>query len=109
MLLFQICGGIWETCEFINIVAIESADAVDALNGIMKALWGLDLTDDESKSKLISYNFDGASVNQGAKGGVTVKLQGIIHCVLFPKWCAPHKLALSQLDMPNRRIEAVTS
>ena len=89
--------------EFIDIVAIESANAVGVLNGVMEALRGLDLTDDELKSKLIGCTFDGASVNQGAKGGVIVKLQDIIPHVLVSIWCAPHKLELSLLDTTKQK------
>ena len=93
--------------EFIDIIAIASADANGVLNGILEALEGLDLSQDEIRSKLIGCTFDGASVNQGAKGGVIAKLKNLIPHVLVSLWCAPHKLELSLLDAAKEKDHGV--
>ncbi|XP_034080926.1 zinc finger protein 862-like [Gymnodraco acuticeps] len=84
--------------EFIDIMAVKSADANGVLAALLEALHHVDLTDGDIKKKIIGCTFDGASVNQGAKGGVIVKLRELLGHVLISIWCAPHKLELSLLD-----------
>ncbi|KAF3842692.1 hypothetical protein F7725_001541 [Dissostichus mawsoni] len=86
------------TTEFIDIMAVKSADANGVLAALLEALHHVDLTDGDIKKKIIACTFDGASVNQGAKGGVIVKLRELLGHVLISIWCAPHKLELSLLD-----------
>ena len=93
--------------QSIDIIAIASADANGVLNEILEALEGLDLSQDEIKSKLIGCTFHGASVNQGAKGGVIAKLKNLIPHVLVSLWCAPHKLELSLLDTAKEKDHGV--
>ncbi|KAK5918088.1 hypothetical protein CgunFtcFv8_002883 [Champsocephalus gunnari] len=79
-------------------MAVKSADANGVLAAFLEALHHVDLTDGDIKKKMIACTFDGASVNQGAKGGVIVKLRELMGHVLISIWCAPHKLELLLLD-----------
>ena len=86
--------------KFADIIAVKSADANGVLDAILEALSdSLELTYDEIKMKLIGCTFDGASVNQGIKGGVVAKLKPMIDHILVSIWCAPHKLELSIIDL----------
>ena len=89
--------------EFNDIIAVASADANGVLNGILEALEGLHLSQDEIESKLIGCTFDGSRVNQGAKGGVIAKLNNLIPHVLVSLWCAPYELELSLLNAAKEK------
>lgn len=89
-------------CRQIDIVAVQSSDASGILDALHRALEeGLNMRDLHPNHKetpsLIMANFDGASVNFGAKSGVVAKLKQD-----FPKLlslqCVAHKLELSILD-----------
>lgn len=84
--------------EFLDMVAVEKADA----DGVLAALWEAfeknGISREVVKERIIGCTFDGASVNQGAKGGVVTKLREMIPHVLVSIWCVPHKLELAVLD-----------
>ncbi|KAL3060907.1 hypothetical protein OYC64_009173 [Pagothenia borchgrevinki] len=52
------------TTEFIDIMAVKSADANGVLAALLEALHHVDLTDGDIKKNIIACTFDGASVNQ---------------------------------------------
>ena len=67
------------------------------------AIWdvletALHMSREDITPKMIGCTVDGASVNQGAKGGVVRKLQDEIGHTFVSLWWAPHKLELSLLD-----------
>ena len=67
------------------------------------AIWdtletALRMSREDITPKMIGCTFDGALVNQGAKGGIVRKLQDKIGHTFVSLWCAPHKLELSLLD-----------
>ena len=58
------------------IVALSSASADGIEAGIYEALHSVGLGREQIHNKLVFINLDGASVNQGKKGGVAKKNQG---------------------------------
>ena len=58
----------------------------------------LSMSREDITPKMIGCTFDGASVSQGAKGGIVRKLQDEIGHTFVSLCCAPHKLEISLLD-----------
>ena len=57
-------------CHFVDIVALESANADGILHVIDQSLLGIGITETTLQQKLVGCNFDGASVMLGSKTGV---------------------------------------
>ena len=68
--------------HFVNIVALESANADGILHGITQSLLGIGITEATLQQKLVGCNFDGASVMLDFKTGVTTQLNNshLKHC-----------------------------
>ena len=81
-----------------NIVALSSASAVGIEAGIYEALHSVGLGREQIRNKLVCINLDGASVNQGKKGGVAKKIKDDIPHAVVSTWCINHKLELAVLD-----------
>ena len=61
-------------CHFVDIVALESANADGILHAIDQSLLGIGITKTTLEQKLVGCNFDGASVMLGSKTGVATQL-----------------------------------
>jgi hypothetical protein len=81
-----------------RVEALESATADGVKAAILRALDSIGVTEDVLKEKLVSCNFDGANVMLGPKGGVGVKMQGMVDQPLVLVHCVAHNLELGALD-----------
>ncbi|CAC5389553.1 unnamed protein product [Mytilus coruscus] len=95
--------------RMIDIVSLNSADAIGILESIKEGLKsvGLDFeqlkANDGTHPKLLMIIFDGASVNFGSKSGVVKRIQDAVSERVFAIHCIAHKLELAVLDA-NKKI-----
>ena len=93
-----------------DIIAVESGKAV----AIEKAVWTalentLQMSKNEILPKLLGLTFDGASVNQGIKGGVVKIISDACDHIIVSIWCTPHKLELAFTDTKKHsRTDIIT-
>ena len=69
--------------DFVDIVALESANADGILHAIDQNLLGIGITETTLQQKLVGCNFDSASVMLGLKTGVATQLNNRVrvnHC-----------------------------
>ncbi len=76
---------------------MAKADAGGILAALQEGLAKIGVKDTNIVAKCIACNFDGASVNQGRKNGVVIKLKTMVDHVLVSMWCVSHKLELAGL------------
>ena len=68
--------------EFADIIVVKRADADGILAALKAGLDRIGVKEKDLIAKCIACNFDGASVNQGCKNGVVVKLEALVNHVL---------------------------
>ena len=85
-------------CHFVNIVALESANAEGILHAIDQSLLGIGVTKTTLQQKLVGCNFDGASVTLGSKTGVATQLNNRVNQNIVILHCVVHNLELGVGD-----------
>ncbi len=79
---------------------MEKADADGILAALKEGLDNIGVKEADMLAKCFACNFDGAaSVNQGSKHRVIVKLETMFNHVLVSVWYISHKLELAILDV----------
>ena len=85
-------------CHFVDIVALESANADGILHAIDQSLLGIGITKTTLEQKLVGCNFDGASVMLGSKTGVATQLNERVNQNIVIMHCVAHNLELGVAD-----------
>ena len=85
-------------CHFVDIVALESANADGILHAMDQSLLGIGITKTTLEQKLVGCNFDGASVMLGSKTGVATQLNERVNQNIVITHCVAHNLELGVGD-----------